>query len=531
MCGTFLCENREALVVPACNGSAGRVGKAIGRTPAMNVTRESDTLVVPTKSSNEAAPAVEEAMEERSVVKGNAFQQNMSRTQCRPNDMQSALERVRQAAIRNRGAKFTSIFHHLSVERLRLSFDALKKNASPGVDGLTWEQYDANVDDNVLRLHVSLHQGTYRARPSRRVHIPKPDGRQRPLGIAALEDKIVQRAAVEVMNAIYETDFLGFSYGFRPGRGAHDALDALAAGIERKKVNWVLDADIRGFFDAIDHEWMLRFVEHRIGDPRMLRLIRKWMKAGILEDGKLVESTTGTPQGATVSPLLANLYLHHVFDLWVQQWRNRHSFGDIVVTRYADDFVVGFQHRGEALKFLKDLRDRLAKFGLELHPDKTRLIRFGRFAAEQRARQGDSKLETFSFLGFTHICAKNRGGKFALRRKTDAKRMRGKLAQLRAEIFRRRHQAISDQGRWLSSVLRGHFAYYAVPTNIYSLGRFRTEAGRAWFRALHRRSQRHTLTWPRMQRLQNRWLPHARILHPWPGDRFDAKTRDRSRVR
>lgn len=517
--------------MPGHNGSAGRAGKANGRTPAMNVTRESDTLVVPAKSPNEAAPAAKEAMEGRSVVKGSTCQQNMSRTQCRQNDMQSALERVRQAAIRDKGARFTSIFHHLSIERLRQSFDALKKKASPGVDGVTWAQYEANVDHNILRLHTRLHHGAYRARPSRRVYIPKPDGRQRPLGVAALEDKIVQRAATDVMNAIYETDFLGFSYGFRPGRGAHDALDALTVGIERKKVNWVLDADIRGFFDAINHDWMLRFVEHRIGDSRMLRLIRKWMKAGVLEDGKLLETTTGTPQGATVSPLLANLYLHHVFDLWVQQWRSRHSFGDMIVTRYADDFVVGFQHRGEALKFLKDLRDRFAKFGLELHPNKTRLICFGRFAAEQRAIEGHGKPETFSFLGFTHICAKSRDGKYALRRKTDAKRMRGKLAQLRAEILRRRHQSISDQGRWLSSVLRGYFAYYAVPTNIFSLGRFRSEVGRAWFRALHRRSQRHALTWPRMQRLQNRWLPHARILHPWPGERFDAKTQDRSRVR
>lgn len=531
MCGTFLCENREALVTPVLNGSTGRAGKAKGHNPAMNVTGESDTLVVPAKSPNEVALAAEEVMEGRSVVKGNTGQQNMSRTQCRPNDMQSALERVRQVARRDRGAKFTSIFHHLSVERLRQAFDALQKNASPGVDGVTWAQYSANADDNVLRLHKRLHQGAYRAKPSRRVYIPKPDGRQRPLGVAALEDKIVQRAATDVMNAIYEADFLGFSYGFRPGRGAHDALDALTVGIERKKVNWVLDADIRGFFDAIDHDWMVRFVEHRIGDPRMLRLIRKWMKAGVLEDGKLVESTTGTPQGATVSPLLANLYLHHVFDLWAQQWRSRHSSGDIVVTRYADDFVVGFQRWGDALKFLKDLRDRLAKFGLELHPDKTRLIRFGRFASDQRAREGQGKPETFSFLGFTHICAKSRDGKFSLRRKTDAKRMRAKLAQLRVEILRRRHQSITEQGRWLGSVVRGYFAYYAVPTNIYSLGRFRSEVGRAWFRALFRRSQRHSITWPRMKRLQDRWLPPARILHPWPGDRFDAKTQDRSRVR
>lgn len=518
-------------MTPADNGKAGRTGKANGRTLVMNVTRKSDRPVVPAKSPNKAENTAAEAMEGRGLAKGNAGQQNTSRTQCRTNDVPSALERVRQVAVRDKGARFTSIFHHISIDRLREAFNSLEKKAAAGVDGVTWDQYENNLEVKLLNLHSRLHRGAYRAKPSRRVYIPKPDGRKRPLGVASLEDKIVQRAVVEVLNAIFEADFLGFSYGFRPGRGQHNALDAIATGMLRKKVNWVLDADIRGFFDAVDHEWMMRFAEHRIADPRMLRLIRKWLGAGVLEDGKWSDNSVGTPQGATVSPLLANICLHYVFDLWVQRWRNQPGKGDVVITRYADDFIVGFQNQADAIRFLRELKERLIKFGLELHPDKTRLLRFGRYAASQRAERDERKPETFTFLGLTHICAKSQKGGFLLMRQTNAKRMRAKLSEISTEAMRRRHQPIPEQGKWLGSVLRGHYAYYAVPTNIRPLCTFRTELGRVWYRALRRRSQRTRLTWQRMQVLQDRWLPPARIQHPWPEQRFDARTRGRSRVR
>jgi group II intron reverse transcriptase/maturase len=363
------------------------------------------------------------------------------------------------------------------------------------------------------------------------VYIPKADGRQRPLGIAALEDKIVQRAVVEVFNAIYETDFLGFSYGFRPGRSQHQALDALSVGIRRCKVNWVLDADIRGYFEAIDHGWMVKFLEHRIADRRMLRLVQKWLSAGVMEDGKRTECDEGTPQGATISPLLSNLYLHYVLDLWVQQWRHRHARGSVTITRFADDFVVGFQHRTDAEQFLRELRERLRKFSLELNPEKTRILEFGRFAAPNREKAGLGKPESFNFLGFTHICAKTGTGKFLIVRRTMRERMRRKLHEVKDELQQRRHQPIPKQGEWLRSVVRGHLAYYAVPTNGQSLDRFRTQVNRHWYRALRRRSQRDRTTWLRMQRLIQRWIPPVSILHPWPDERFDVRTRGRSPVR
>jgi len=334
-----------------------------------------------------------------------------------------------------------------------------------------------------------------------------------------------------VLNAIYEVDFLGFSYGFRPGRSPHDALDALTVGIERKKVNWVLDADIREFFTSLDHHWLVRFLEHRVADQRVLRLIRKWLSAGVIENGNWSETLDGTPQGASVSPLLANVYLHYVLDWWAQWWRRRYAHGDMVIVRFADDFVAGFEHKDDAQRFLSDLRERLAEFGLELHPDKTRLIEFGRHAARARAARGEKKPETFDFLGFTHMCGKTRTGRFWLKRKTISKRMRAKLREVKTELKRRRHQPIPEQGRWLASVVRGHQAYYAVPGNTDAVAAFRTQATRHWYKALRRRSQRTRLNWARMNRLATRWVPPARVTHPFPNVRFDARTRGRSPVR
>lgn len=491
---------------------------------------KSDGPVVPAKPPNKAAPAAAEVVEERGPAKGNTSQQNAPRTQCRTR-ASSALERVRQAAKRDRTAKFTALLHHVTRERLRAAFFALKKAAAAGVDGVTWEQYHAELEKNLQSLHGRLHRGAYRAKPSRRVFIPKADGRQRPLGIAALEDKIVQKAVAEVLNAIYEEDFLGFSYGFRPGRSQHHALDALAVGILRKKVNWVFDADIRGFYDAIDHEWLVRFLEHRIADRRIVRLIQKWLRAGVLQDGAKVVDRVGTPQGATISPLLANIYLHYVFDLWTEQWRKRHARGDVIVIRYADDLVLGFQDRGDAERYRTALAERLRQFGLTLHPDKTRLVRFGTLAARQRAERGEGKPETFEFLGFAHICGRSRAGRFLLLRRTSKKRMRATLRAIRQELLGRRHLPIPVQGAWLGRVVQGYYAYHAVPTNIERLDAFRTEVTRAWLHALRRRSQRHRMTWDRMQTLANRWIPRPRGYHPWPEQRFDARTRGKSPVR
>jgi RNA-directed DNA polymerase len=396
------------------------------------------------------------------------------------------------------------------------------------VDGVTWKDYGQDLEANLQDLHARVHSGTYQARPSRRAYIPKADGRLRPLGIAALEDKLLQRAVVEVLNAVYEEDFGGLSYGFRPGRSPHDALDALAVGILRKKVNWVLDADIRDFFSRLDRAWLEKFVEHRIADKRVLRLIRKWLSAGVIEDGSWSDTA---PQGASASPLLANVYLHYVFDWWVRQWRSRHARGDMIVVRFADDFIVGFEHQGDAKQFLHDLRERFTKFGLEVHPDKTRLIEFGRFAAHRRAARGLGKPETFEFLGFTHLCGRGKDGSFWLRRHTISKRLRAKLKQVKDQLKRRRHLPIPDQGRWLASVVRGHLAYYAVPGNSRAISAFHRQLGRLWRRALRRRSQRHRLNWRRMERLVARWLPPARIRHPYPEVRFDARTRGRSPVR
>ncbi len=491
----------------------------------MNGQRKSDRSVVPkeeTKPSNgaHAGARVEEMVEGRDLAKRNTNQQNAPRTQ-RRTSAPSALNRVREAAKKDRGAKFTALLHHITIDALRSAFEQLNKKASSGIDGVTWQQYAEGLEENLRALHARLHRGAYRAKPSRRVHIPKADGRLRPLGIASLEDKLVQRAVVEVLNAIYEEDFLGFSYGFRPQRNQHDALDALATGIQRKKVNWVLDADIRGFFDAIDHGWLRKFVEHRIADKRVLRLIQKWLSAGVMEEGRWTQSSEGTPQGATVSPLLANVYLHYVLDLWIHQWRKKQPRGDVVVVRFADDFIVGFQYQTDAEHFLEELRERLRKFSLELHPDKTRLIEFGRYADERRRAREAGKPETFNFLGFTHICAKTKKGEFQLARRTMRERLRAKLSEVKTELRRRRHQPIPKQGRYLQSVVAGFFRYHAVPTNMRALQSFRTEVEGLWLKTLQRRSQKDRTQWTRLRKRSQRWLPKARIQHPWPDERFE----------
>jgi group II intron reverse transcriptase/maturase len=408
----------------------------------------------------------------------------------------------------------------VTVDLLRAAFSWLKRDAAPGVDGITWREYEQNLEVNIAELHGRVHRGAYRTQPSRRKFIPKEDGRQRPLGIAALEDKIVQRAVVEVLNAIYEEDFLGFSYGFRPGRSQHDALDALAFAITRTKVSWILDCDLRAYFDSVNHDWLIRFIEHRVADPRIIRLIRKWLKAGVLEDGELTASETGTPQGAVISPLLGNIYLHYAFDLWAERWRHHEARGQVALVRYADDIVVGFEHKADAERFLTDLRDRLEKFALTLHPEKTRLIEFGRFAATNRARRGLGKPETFDFLGFKHISGHSRAGGFQLKRKSRRDRMRAKLRSLKVELRQRMHESIPQQGKWLAQVVRGYFAYHAVPTNAMSLRAFHNHVTHLWLRTLRCRSQKDRTPWARMARLAAAFLPAPRIRHPWPDARF-----------
>jgi RNA-directed DNA polymerase len=488
----------------------------------MHGQEESDFAIVAVKLMNKAERSAAELVEPRAGTKGNAGQQSTCRAQSRISVSQ-ALERIRKVARERKKEKFTALLHHISIDLLEQAFFDLKEDAAPGVDRLTWKDYEADLDRNIEDLHDRVQRGAYRALPSRRVYIPKPDGRQRPLAVAALEDKIVQRAVVALLNAIYEEDFLGFSYGFRPGRGAHDALDALCVGIDSRKVSFILDADIRSFFDEISQEWLVRFLEHRIGDRRIIRLIQKWLMAGVLEDGVVSVSDRGTGQGSVISPLLANIYLHYVFDLWAVRWRRREATGDMIVVRYADDFIVGFQYESDARRFLDKMRERLREFALSLHPEKTRLIEFGRFAAERRQRRGLGKPETFNFLGFTFICGKTRAGKFQIQRKTRTDRMRAKLKMVQEEMRRRMHQPIALQGKWLRYVVNGYFNYHAVPTNSKALVAFRTEIARRWRRALIRRSDRTKLNWTQMKRLIDDWLPTPRILHPWPNKRFAVR--------
>jgi group II intron reverse transcriptase/maturase len=435
----------------------------------------------------------------------------------------TGLQRVRRTAKEKKQERFTTLLHHVTIDLLRESFLSLKKKAAPGVDGVTWEEYEQGLEDRLQDLHDRVHRGAYRAQPSRRIYIPKADGRQRPLGIAALEDKIIQQAVVTVLNEIYEADFLGFSYGFRPGRSPHRALDALSVGIVRRRVNWILDADIRGFFDNMNHEWIDRFVQHRIADPRILRLIRKWLKAGVSEEGEWSETKVGTPQGAVISPLLANIYLHYVFDLWVDAWREKIAKGNLIVVRYADDLVVGFQHRAEAEQFLMESKERLAKFELELHKEKTRLIEFGRHAEEDRAKRGEGKPETFMFLGFRHICGtRKKTGTFTVLRRTDKKKMRQTLLRIEQTLQARMHDRPAKLGAWLKRVLLGYYQYFAVPGNTPVLSAFRYRLQLRWRHVLQRRSQRGRFSWRCFGRLCDRWLPTPKILHPYPEQRFNA---------
>jgi group II intron reverse transcriptase/maturase len=434
--------------------------------------------------------------------------------------LQAALKRVRQAASRDKTLRLTALWHHVyNVDCLRESYLALKRDASPGVDGQTWQEYAESLEDNLQDLSDRLQRGAYRARPVRRAWIPKADGRQRPIGIPTLEDKMVQRAAATVLGEVYEVDFKDFSYGFRPGHKPHDALDALTVGLERRKISWVLDADIRGFFDAISHEWMVKFIEHRIADRRVIRHIKKWLRAGVLEDGVQFEPEEGTPQGGSISPLLANVYLHYVFDLWADQWSRRQARGELVIVRYADDFVVGFQHRSDAERFLGELRDRFARFNLELHPTKTRLIEFGRFAAERRARRGEGKPETLDFLGLTHVCSRTRKGTFAVLRIPIKKRMRAKLKAIAEGLRWRMHASVVETGKWLRLVLGGWYRFYAVPRSFPWLRSFRRQVMWLWWRVLRRRGDKGKITWERVYRLADRWLPKPRILHPYPDQR------------
>jgi group II intron reverse transcriptase/maturase len=486
----------------------------------MHAFGESDGSIIPQKQANKADVSAAEPVEGRGPTKGNDLPAGHV-PDTEPDTRGRGLQGVREAAKRDKKMRFTALLHHVTVDRLRVSYFELKRSAAPGIDGVTWQEYGDGLEERLADLHGRVHRGAYRAQPSKRAWIPKADGRQRPLGIAALEDKIVQQAIKTVLESVYEEDFLGFSYGFRPGRSCHDALDALWVGLRRRKVSWVLDADVRGFFDNLSHEWMIRFLEHRIADRRILRLLRKWLQAGVSEDGQWSETTVGTPQGAVISPLLANVFLHYVLDLWVQQWRSRHAHGDVIFVRYADDFVLGFQHRDDADRFLQEMRERLAKFGLELHPDKTRLIEFGRFAASRRAERGVGKPETFDFLGFTHCCGQTRQGAFTIKRVSVAKRMRAKLQTIKEQLKRAMHRPVAEVGQWLRCVVQGWFNYHAVPGNRHCLDQFRTQVARLWRHALRRRSQKSgRWTWNRMTRLIDRWLPRPQTLHLFPNQRL-----------
>ena len=507
---------------------ADRSEKARGHNTDMDVIGESDSFIVPEKPANKGGvPQPAELVEGRELTKENAEQSLLDRTQSRKVDgtpfeaRSRGLLGVREAARMGRKQKFTSLMHHITPDLLRASFFELKKQAAPGIDGERWGDYAIEFEQRIEDLHERIHRGAYRAKPSKRTYIPKPDGRMRPLGIAALEDKIVQQAARTVLECIYEQDFLGFSYGFRPGRSSHQALDALFVGISRGKVNWIIDADIRGLFDNISHEWLMQSLEHRIADQRMLRLMKKWLRAGISEDGEWSRTKVGTPQGAVISPLYANVFLHYVLDLWIHDWRKRQAKGEVTIVRYADDFVIGFREESDARKCLAALGERLAKFGLALHPEKTRLIEFGRYAEERRAKRGDGPPETFDFLGFTHISGKTLGGDFTIQRKTSRKKFQAKLAELKETLLRRRHDDLARVGEWLQSVYRGWCQYYAVPGNSARMQQFRNAIQVMWLRILQRRSQRgRRLTWVKFSKLCKRWLPTPKILHPYPSVRF-----------
>lgn len=492
--------------------------------------RKSDRVVVPEKRPNNAHGGAAEAVEGRTLTKGNASESAMLRAQNRTFGMTSGLERVREAARRDREQEFTSLLHHVDETALMQAYKGLNPKAAAGIDGVTWRQYAEGVEKRIRDLCGRIHRGAYRPRPSRRTYIPKTDGTERALGIAALEDKIVQRAVVAVLGAIYEVDFLGFSYGFRPGRSQHDALDALNVAIQTRKVNYILDADIRGYFDTISHEVLLSILQKRVRDPRVIRLIELWLRAGVIEEERWKATEAGAPQGATISPLLSNIYLHHVLDKWTVQWRQR-ARGEVYIVRYADDFVVGFQNEQDAKDYQAALDARMREHGLELHPEKTRLIEFGRFATERRARRGQPRPETFDFLGFTHICENTPKG-FWIKRLPAKKKVRAKLRELKVLLRRVMHRPVFKVGAWLRSVLHGYFAYYAVPgAAVDALEKIRRRLGRLWYQVLRRRDQRRRLNWDRMRMLVDEFLPHPKVLHPLPAERFASRTQGKSPVR
>jgi len=485
----------------------------------MHVTEESHRGIVPMNHSNKDGNASAESGEGRPLIKENVRQPNTSPTQSGERVSQG-LAGVRKAAGNNKEMKFTALLHHLTVELLRESFYSLKRKAAPGVDGVTWQEYEDGLEDRLTDLHGRVHRGAYRATPSRRVYLEKADGRQRPLAVPAIEDKLVQQAVVTILNQIYEEDFLGFSYGFRPGRSQHQALDALSYALLKKKVNYVLDADIRGFFDNLDKSWLIKFVEHRVADPHPAADPEMAQGGG---DGGRQMVGHEDRQSARVGDLTASRdYLHYAFDLWVKVWRKKWAHGEVVIIRYADDIILGFQHQADADRFLENLQERLGMFGLELHPDKTRRIEFGRFAEENRRRRGEDKPETFDFLGFTHISGKNRLGRFTVRRKTIRKRMRAKLREIKQHLRERMHDPVRQTGQWLKSIMQGHANYYAVPGNLDSLGVFRDRLMGLWWHTLRRRSQKHPISWTRTLALADRWFPQPRVLHPYPAIRFAA---------
>ena len=489
----------------------------------MNDHEKSDSVIVAMKPTNKAGNPAAEPAEPRTETKGSASQQNPNRVQNRVTGSH-ALDRVRKVAKERKEERFTSLLHHINPEHLTEAYFDLKRSAAPGVDGLTWKEYgQEDFDLKIADLHGRIHRGTYRALPARRQYILKADGTRRPLAIATLEDKIVQRAVADVIEAIYEQDFMGFSYGFRPNRGTHDAMDALIVGIDSRKVNWILDLDIRQFFDSVSHEWLIKFLEHRIADRRIIRLIQKWLKVGVLEEGVVTPGERGTGQGSVVSPLLANIYLHYVIDLWAEHWRRHAASGAMIIVRYADDIVLGFEHEADARRFWNAMQERLEKFSLSLHPDKTRLIEFGRFAADRRKQKGLGKPETFNFLGFTFICGKGRTGKFQVRRKSRRDRLKAKLKVIKKELQRKMHLPIPSVGKWLAQVVQGYFAYHAVPNNMPALEELRIRVINLWRRMLRRRSQKDRTTWDRMAKIANDFIPTPKILHPWPRQRFAVR--------
>ena len=500
--------------------------------PMVNDLKKSDSAIVAVKRTNKGRQRPAESVEPRAETKRNSGNHNTYRAQERASVSQAAT-RIRQAVKRNPDERLVALLHHITVPVLSETFYSLKSDVAAGVDGVTWEMYADGLEGRLTTLCDRVHRGAYRAPPVRRVEIPKSDGGKRPLGIATLEDKIVQKAVTDtILVPIYETEFLGFSYGFRQGRGAHNALDALTVGIQQCKTNWILDADIRGFFDNVDRNWLVRFLEHRIGDKRVIRLIIKWLNAGVMDGANWVDTGKGTPQGAIISPILANVYLHYVFDLWVHKtWRGREAKGDMIVVRYADDFVVGFQHKWEVDRFLNELRERLARFGLELHPDKTRLIEFGRFAKLSRRNRGLRKPETFDFLGMTHFCDQTQAGKFRVGRKPSRKRVTRTLRRIKGELRKRMHMGKHVVAKWLGRVINGWLNYYAVPGTSRSLSSFICAVERLFLRTLRRRSQRDRFEWSKIAPLIGYHWPKPTIRHPWPNQRLVVKTQGRSPVR